>query len=540
MSVNIPALIIVGLILVVFARASKTDPVRLRDLRDRVREAVRRVVGTFGWSALAAAAILMLLPVFTSGKVEGENLRQLNAAIAYYHGLLGKSWIVLVIFLCTLLAGAWLIKAEISQATAAHAGRVVKGTAFVKGVVALLATCSFIGGDLHGRLRERLEESELAKPRLAEIRMQLFSRIERALAQELVESILDDSEDNSAFRQIRSAYRLAAPYVDQAPRPETTVLPDLTWQSGEMPDLSTRQAEQEVAAHEMEIDMGDLSLNSPIAIQPPKDLLAEQMVEIVLDEQVAKPIKDYLLSFGNPVIDGLVRAMLSPVFLDPAKKAVKVEAAKLLTGKSDLTAARVRIRAAARPIAQRLSAALGRSRSQEGAHALGDPVWDLVRLKMAAGVEHGLRKPVEIQNDARAMSRQFSKVGDALRLLLANAPGAKDKGERAFRRYLRQNADYAALWGYGVIAFTPPGYANDLKAISIHQIGSRGEVRLGDLGTMPANPSTARLIYERHGPYPVDGYTLYFQKTQPGTEDAAAAFYGSGEVEGYVGKYCPA
>jgi hypothetical protein len=92
---------------------------------------------------------------------------------------------------------------------------------------------------------------------------------------------------------------------------------------------------------------------------------------------------------------------------------------------------------------------------------------------MRLGVGRGLNgKGPNIQENARKAVSRFSKVRNALVLVLDDTKIRQRAGEEAFASYLNKNPDYAALWGYAVIISTPAEYAPDLEKISIANFDS--------------------------------------------------------------------
>jgi len=144
------------------------------------------------------------------------------------------------------------------------------------------------------------------------------------------------------------------------------------------------------------------------------------------------------------------------------------------------------------------------------------------------------------------------------------APGRRQLEEVAFGRYMMSRSPaYAALWGYGVIGIPPSRLTPRLRAISVASNEPRASrireaiaaARAGDqeadsvvreIGFDPATDANLSLqdvqnkIFETHGPYPVDGYSLYFEAT--GNQDAASAreYYRSNSVGVWVDRICPA
>jgi hypothetical protein len=179
-------------------------------------------------------------------------------------------------------------------------------------------------------------------------------------------------------------------------------------------------------------------------------------------------------------------------------------------------------------------------------------------------IENGIPRKTElVQAETRARFHEVRDLRGAIRTLLFAAPGRAAAEERAFGRILDDHPVYAALWGYGVIGMTPPGLESRLRTISIADTGTRAtrirdamvEASLGDvdlrntLFEMGFDPDRDRglsigqikeKLYDVHGPYPVDGYKLYYSVTQPASVDRAVSYFKSDTVGEAVGTYCPA
>jgi hypothetical protein len=232
-------------------------------------------LGVVGAAALVAVVMLMVLPVFQPTDLNTENLRQLNEAVEQYHRWLEKSWILLVVLCVTLLASAWLVRSEVSAAKAKLAGRVIKGTAAAKVVVGILAACSFVGGDLKGRLQDRVVDTTAAKVALTEVRLEFFPKAERILMRQVVITALEQvSDHSSSFNQVWIAYNLSAPYLADLPSamakeklPEET---KATRREAAVLDVSLQQAAADAAA-----------LDQAIAEQTRQDELVDHIVELV-------------------------------------------------------------------------------------------------------------------------------------------------------------------------------------------------------------------------------------------------------------------
>jgi hypothetical protein len=481
---------------------------------------------------------------------DGRTVAELNAATRSLNGWLAYSWIATLLLLLSLLAAGWWINRELFAGGARLAGRAAKASGLAKGVCAILAASSFVAAGANAQAASRAEQVRQSAQRLSELQLKLFAKVEDALVLEAVASGIARSRDeNPAFHATSAAFNRSIAYV--APALADSPLRDHQPRAGSrpsgLPDLPAQRIEE-------------MSGVLPrLAADEGRDKLVESVFKIASDKAVVGPLKTALLDIENPILSSLADAFLDPLMVDPIRNAARRYALQFMAGRIGFAEARSRMRGLASGVAERLRRRPGIRSRLAPAGGLGQPVWDRLRETLSLGLERGLVGDTAAErSELREENRVYRQARDDLRRLLAGSAGRE--GERAFANFLERRPRFAAIWGYGVISLPPEAYASDLQRISVGGSAKKvAQIRaamedgspeaqraLRDMGFDPradralSDGELAAKLWRVHGPYPIDGYSLYFDRTGVRSPADARAHYQSEPVADAVGRYCPA
>jgi hypothetical protein len=525
-----------------------------------------------GVAALVAAIVTFFLPSFAEGDASDITLRQLDALIENGNSWLGQSWILISLLAATLLVMALFLGRHVRESTAGRIGTAAKSLGWLKFVFALLAACTFVSGNRSSVQAESGQVLQTARNKLVQAQLLLFDKTQAyLLGMALEEAEVSASASNTSLAAVSTAYGTAGAYfnppvvpVDAPFDPDPTVDPQPFPEDKDTGPVAGRKEIEplrDISAVRVEALFGQIEEQASAA--KGSTALADQLAKLAVDKSIAGPLKQHLLSFGNPVIDRLVANVTDPLLINPLKKKIGEIAGSWLAGKLDDRAA-----ANAARMAGRENAALSILDLPANVHmapagaSLGIEEWDRVRLAAAQGVDLGLiGKSQEIQNQARTMETRFLKVRSAMTVLTSSAPNRQVLQEAAFRNYLFLERDYAAFWGYAVIALTPAHLNEDLEKISSYRIAKdrvpdlrvfaqeseENRAKLAERYKIPGDKflsandaDLAEAVYTSHGAYPIDGMELYFQAVAPDSSAQAVDFYRTEEVSRFVGLFCPA
>jgi hypothetical protein len=566
-SASATELIAIGGLVVVASFLIRPDPQRLDTVFGKIWFGLIRVLRMAGFAAITAALIILVVPLFKPADLTNENLTQLNERIEQYHRWLEMSWVVLMALIVSLLSCVWFGWVEVSAAKAKIAGHAIKAASTAKMLVGFLACFTFVGAGLSGRVEERKSEAETAQAKLETLQAMIFSQEKRVVERDLVADTVHETSSQSAyFQQTVTAYSIASPFIPDRPpdvdRSDNVVEPKQgqdaksASEHGIIPDISLARAENL-----------ETELNSRPKDDTPQAILVEDMVHLAFDKGVSDQMKTYLFHIGNPLISEFASAVLDPLFSEPAENFVSAQASKIMSGHFNQRESQEQVRQASQYLSKSVStriAKVGHPANTEGA-PLGDPRWNIVRTKMRLAVSIGLpRKTASVQNDARAMMDRFDKMWRSLNLVVVESGEREQVPEKVFSEYMKKNPDFAALWGYAVIAFTPDEYGSDLEETATRK-GPPPEmlkdlkrlVRMSAQGDITAQqamdkfdpehkltPASADLDYgqvwfEYHGPYPLDGYLLYQKEIHDQSTEEAVNYFSSESVNKFVDTYCP-
>jgi hypothetical protein len=305
---------------------------------------IARLVQIVGFAALVASVVVFFLPLFLRSDLDSKTLIELNKLIESYHKYLEFSWVVFLLGIATLFGLAWVGKFEIESTNAKIAHNAIKAVSIVKLVVGILAACTFIGGDLNGRIQDRIADAEAEKAKINDVELALFSKLESVLAQDaVIESLIQASRSNSSVGQVQTAYHLVAPYLPSTLPANSTR--DWAVRSRPEPDkVASDRSFQDVARVLGLID-------NAAETQTGQDELVDDAVELVFDEQVVEPVKAHLLGLGNPILGALVDAFLDPLFLDAARQSVREKALDFVHNHANIDSTRDQLRASVQTIA---------------------------------------------------------------------------------------------------------------------------------------------------------------------------------------------
>ena len=467
-------------------------------------------------------------------------------------------------------------------------------------IVAFLSCCTFVGVGIQGRIADRTSDALSAKATLQRLQVDLFSKLKRRIEREVMSAVTEQvAAQNATFAKTVTAYDIARTYLSGAPI-YSSKFHDTEKDAGghPVPDISLSQADAvaaSLATNSSVAPVTSLAIPAEGPLQsrtrekvgvpearggrfadhgsgtPSEGDLADDAYHLAFDNLIADPVKQFLFHLGNPVLKEFASAILDPVLIEPVERFASEEAARAMRDGFDSATIRAHAVEAVFSLTGRLSSRIiTRSTSPIGDEApLGDPRWDAVRAKLRIAVGNGLHdKGPQVQNEARDAVAHFDQVRQALNTILVDDEERASLGEAAFSTYLDRNPDYAALWGYAVIAFTPEAYKPDLETMAT-QIGPPNDV-LTSLGTLvgaralglinvgdkaaellqqidpdhnltPFSTSTdyRRAWYQHHGPYPEDGYALYKRESGGVSVDDALVRYRAAQVSRYVEEFCP-
>jgi hypothetical protein len=560
-SASAAQLAIIGGLLILSSLILHPDPLELDRVSCKIVYGVGKVAMLAGLAAVLAAAIVVLTPVFRPSDLTSENLKELNERIEQYHRWLEKSWVLLIALTGSLLAGTWSGWLQVTAAKAKAAGRIVKATSSAKILVGFLSCCTFVGTGLQGTLKNRISEAESTQTKLRTFQVEIFSHIERTIEQGVVAQTVQQAEDlNPHFQQLVQAYNIVFPYLPSRPTPFRSeprrMMHTNSGTEQPIPDMSLAQAE--TIQTQFKQASGDDEQVGP---------LVEDVVHLAFDNGISDQVKTYLLHVGNPLLSELVSAFLDPIFAERAERFITAQTTRIIKNHLDRNNQHVRLNEAAQPlmagVARRI-ATVGQAVKVESS-LLGDPGWESVRTNMRRAIAIGLRgKAPAVQDEARAMMTTFDAMWGGLGVVITGRKERRDQPEKVFSKYLKSNPDFAALWGYAVIKFTPKDYGEHLAKIS-EQLGLpsttlnllKDLVRSGGEGNLIAQQKMVevdphhrltvlstdleynRVWYEYHGAYPLDGYILYQSEVGGSSLDEAIRYYRSDSVSLNVERYCP-
>lgn len=444
-----------------------------------------RSAGIAAWLACVIAQSLpALIPALGGGDLSNETLDELNRRIHELDGWFEYAWIPIVAMTLLLIVVGRLAQVEYSRARIAAANRVVEWTTRVKLLFGLMSCCTFVGAGLMVDLK-RVQD---AQTKLQALQVRLFEEARRVAVHELL------AAHGVPVPRVGAAYKKVRQYLPEA---RTAGRPSPPAQRP--PDVSTRQAE----AVEREISTVLQEDNGGL-----ESTLAAEIAE--------GPVKDgllyLLLPHGNTLVKESVGALVEPP-LDRLKKWIDRRATQI--------ASRGRTQAGEPDIPEDFGTLVGPARALG---TLGDPRWE------------GVRDKLKEQPRFRSLPamREFDEFREALDQLVQNRDESQPV-EHVFAEYLGQKREMAALWGYGVVAFTPDGGSEELWRLSASAKRPRIEsalermlakasadadaaefVRTADPRGLLSTPSTDDPYTKWiaiHGPYAVDGYDFYLKET---------------------------
>jgi hypothetical protein len=559
-SANALQLITIGCLLIVISFVLPRDPQMLQTTFRKIAFGLVKVMRLVGIAAVIAGAIILLLPILHASDLTDKTVKQLNEQIELYHHWLELSWIVLVVFILALLACVWFGWSEVTAARAGAAIRIVKITSTAKILAGFLACCTFVGAGVEGRIKDRASEAEGAAQKLSSLQLILFRHVEFEIERELVsETIHQASAQSPRVQQTIAAFRIVAPFLPYRPDfiPASYDNEDhkASAQHDSPPDVTLTQ----IAKIEEE-------LKDEPKDDSPEGVLIEEVVHLTYDNTVSDAMKHYLLHIGNPIISEIVSAFMNPLFGESAERLIREQAKRMMGGHFDRSASEAQLRESTSSLQSEIVQRIVATQTKSGDEGeLGGPGWARLRSVLRQAVMIGLpRKKPAIQDEARVMLTRYARFWEAVNIVVQVPENRRDYSEKVFSVYLKQNPDYAALWGYAVISATPPDYREELDA-SAQQNGPPGEIlkSLKDLVRMKysGDPTAVtsmkkfdpddeltlastrrdygRVWYAYHGPYPQDGYVFYVKKTGGTLDDEAITYYQSPEVSRYVERYCP-
>ncbi len=458
------------------------------------------------------------------------------------------SWVVVVLAIATLLTAVWLGRLEVSVAQAGAVRKTIKGIAAAKVVVSILAFCTFAAAGFEGKAGEQATKARSAERNLAELQVRVLSHAEHSVAGQVLAQALNTTGVHAAsVSTLMQKYSMVAPYLSGRPALVTT--------SGDEP---VRLVDASHPADITEAQATDDLRDEETATT--RNLLAEDLVDLLFDKKVSEPAKKYLLGLHNPILAELAGAILDPLIAKPLKRGIaRIAQHTMRTGGRPAANEVGQIAASlVMAVARRVSAV--NNIQDDGSYGVfGATVWDNVRQRMDAAIVAGLNhKPPSVQDAARSMARRFQDFRTAFLIVVPESRARHTTGEEAFKAYIRGNPDYAAIWGYAVIALKPESYERRLEEISVRGMGSKvqelrsllaisdKEIRAGianrygtTLNPQMSDRELAEAIYRAHGAYPLDGFLLY-QEATGGDATEAETFYKTDRVEAFVDKYCPA
>jgi hypothetical protein len=560
-SVTAPQLIMIGALLIICSFVLPGSSKKLGTIARKIVYALLRVMRLVGFAALIAATIILLFPVFGPSDLTGKTLKELNETIEQYHHWLELSWTVLLVLIASLLVCFWFGWSELTAAQARLAGRVIKATSTPKILLGFLACCTFVGAGIEGRIRENTSKTEAAAQKLAGLQLQLFAHIEHEIEWELIEEIVKQASAQSPqFQQTVAAFNVVSPFMPNRPdrvwATDDKTLKDV-FQKHFIPDIPLAQVEK------VEGELKDEAKKE----STPEDAFVDDFVHLAYDKGVSDSMKLYLRHIGNPLISELVANFLDPVFGEQTERYIAAQANQVMQNHFDRQISRAQLRSATQSlrnsIADKLLAVPQPMQAEND--RLGDVKWDDVRRVLRRAIIVGLPgKKRTVQDDARGMLNRFNRMWSALNVVFNGVQERRAQPEKVFAAYLKQNADFAAIWGYAVISFTPNDYQSDLVDVA-QRIGPPDNIleSLENLVSMsekgdaeakklmrkvdPENKLTflsspvdyARVWYTYHGPYPLHGYVLYENKIGDLSSEEAIKYYKSQQVTNFVNIYCP-
>lgn len=519
-------------------------------------------------SACALAAILAAIITFfvtqnVIGGLSEKSLVELNGMIDVANSGLKSSWILTLLLCLTVLLFAIVWGKEVKKEHAARIGKVASGLSITKTAFAVLAASTFVGNGVHYQNVENSKVLKGAKSELIEARLALFQQVEEILIAEAMSSaVTTAARENEALSLVVRAYD-STNFLFEFKSTEV-VIAEANIKKVTPSDAQTTKS---IDAELRNVSLDRIqALGDRIGQEPPTESastkLADQITEIVLEKAAAGRLKEHFLSFGNPIIDRLIGNIVDPLLVKPLKTRIASIAAKWIDGRIDAKAAMAQARAAGASQAGLVAAKMaGIDAAYHSSESFGFERWDNVRREMAAAITEGrINKPEEVKREMRQILARFQNTKGAISRLFAFAPNRAAKEERAFAQFLKRNPDFAALWGYSAIAFTPEGLETSLEKASLPgilaekvpllrkglaEMGPEFRSTLAEFNLTPESVASlsdtelAKVFYDAHGPFPVDGFATYFTDVEPKQTASAKDYYKGPEVSPAVTKYCP-
>ncbi|HAU5638685.1 hypothetical protein [Citrobacter amalonaticus] len=504
-----------------------------------------------GWAMFFSSIITFLLPVFQTLNIEPLNINELNNYISKTNNILKWSWMLTLLVCMTIILCAWLTQIQISKVIVEKEKKLFKYISIMKGVFSILAFFTFVGGDLHGQLTRNIERANNGKVWIHEAQLQITNKTEAFILHKVLASTISSlSQENKSVNTTLIAYsnvsKVIIPPINDLVAPENLSNP----QPGALPDLSLVQLKEV----EQVIDKAKTEGQEMIIV--------EQIADILYDKSISNPIKGYLFEFQNPILSGIVNAIADPVLFNPLKNKVTAIALSFLQKKIDIQTVFQQTHdegvQQSKAISMIIDAHITEPTFNE---QFGQEDWDRVRINMAKGVEKGLPgKSSAIQNKTRDMEGRFLDFRNNMQILSRNSTQKNILQETGFTHYLNKNPDFAALWGYAVIAFTPSRLQAELKGIATQDIQKDIIPSIKLLASDPSNDAQQALeniglssetvkklndqeltsaIYSIRGTHPADGYELYFSDVAPSKREDAKSYFESTDVVKNVTIYCP-
>jgi hypothetical protein len=558
MALSATSLFAIGILCRIMATVWKRRDSTPENYRERVRNALVTLISDLGWAALAAAIVALLIERAVSLDERQASLADINSFIAAANSYLKWNWAVFLILSLTGLVAFALVRTELAHANVRAVGKAAKWSAVLKGLFALLATSTFIGAEANGTVRAKLNEAKAARAKLTEAQLLLFKHAQVALVREAIASALNQSV--SSVPQVRTAstsYAATAQFFSSSLATPVANVDDLAPNFEPGPFVPT--ADLKPAA----IQSRSGEVDAAVASQNDQEKLVNDIVRLAFGRANSE-IKARYVDLGNPILNSLLSAFSDPAILDPLREAAAKQANRILRREVDFTAAAAAMRTYGRSLASHFLPAFSRLPAPDPQPGFGVGEWGATRDNLVRVTDAGIRgKSPALQQQARDVVRDEARMEANASLLLFAAKNRAPAEEAMFARYLGSNPSYAALWGYGVIGDPPGRLQAQLKTISVtYNTRKASQIRqaivqandgdsemaatLREMGFDPVAdrdltlPEIKAKLFEVHGPYPIDGFALYFSDVGVINVQTARAYYASDVVGGWVSRICPA
>lgn len=502
-----------------------------------------KVFDCLGWALVVSSVISVIVgKTFRHGGSTYElnnNLQMLNESIVKVNDWLKWWWLVVLLACISVLCFCWVFGLIVMESKINKPMKIIKRISFIKSILFFVSLSTFVSGSVFQQIEHKKQMITNAKISLDNVQVELFTKTRTYLIEYAVLAAVDTvSSRDDDFNQTVKNYNIVYPYIEHSPQSDKFV------EQITAPDLSMSKVS--------EVEAGIKTEQKELRGE---GVLVSKSVSILWDRTVSSRINE-IIDTGNPLLNNFIQIFLDSLVNDRGKEYIAAIASDWIEGKIDARTAKLKAQGLGVKYGEIIRLNTPEVKNNSDTFGLSD--WDLVRSKMHDAVVAGLRKPVAIQNDARAFMDKFDGFVSSVHEFYQYSDRNDVNEEKIFRNYLKNNADYAALWGYAVIAFTPErlqekltmivqkDVANDLsptlKALSKDK---KNDIYLMTYGLDPEvirnleGDSLNEYIANLNGAHPEQGYRLYGLDTTPNEVISMVTYYDKDPVATFVKTYCP-